>query len=172
MRKHHRQTSCHHTMHNLCTCTCMQTRSFDNHNKKTRMETIQENAPQRKLAHRSMTMIITLAKITVTQSCINNFPSSSMSYRHQCHHRHRIHHCNHQQQQQQQNYARKSIFILIAIAINSIEAIILSSSQSQPSPPYLSRNIGDFAPTQTSTREKECSLSMSNKTDYNQNPVQ
>ena len=33
--------------------------------KKHAMETIQENAPQRKLAHRSMTMIITLAKITV-----------------------------------------------------------------------------------------------------------
>ena len=35
MRMHHRNTPFRHTIHNFCTCACMQTRSFDNHNTKT-----------------------------------------------------------------------------------------------------------------------------------------
>jgi len=59
---HRRYTSFHHTIHNFCTCICIHTRAFDNHNAKTRHE---ENTSQHKLAHRSMTMIITLVIITV-----------------------------------------------------------------------------------------------------------
>ncbi len=43
----------------------MHTSAFDNHNAQKRHGKNKVNAPRRKLAHRSMTMIITLAKITV-----------------------------------------------------------------------------------------------------------
>jgi hypothetical protein len=66
MRMHRRYTSFHHTIHNFCTCICINTRAFDNHNAKTRHEEkFKENMQQSQLAHRSITMIIALVVITV-----------------------------------------------------------------------------------------------------------
>jgi hypothetical protein len=82
-----------------------------------------ENMQQRQLKHRSMTMIITLAIITVDTimhnqvSIVINVIIIIITII------------------SSKNMLAKSFFILIAIATNSIKIIILSSSQSQPSPP-------------------------------------
>jgi hypothetical protein len=156
MRMHRRYTSFHHTIHNFCTCICIHTRAFDNHNAKTRHE---ENTSQRKLAHRSMTMIITLVIITV-DTIMHNQVSIVIN-----------------------------VIIIIITIISSKNMLANQSSSSSPSPSTASkpsffhhhnhnRRHHNAQETLVTSRQrkhqrgkKEYSLSMSNKTDYNTNSV-
>ena len=155
---HRRYTSFRHTIHNFCTCTCIHTRAFDNHNAKTRHE---ENTSQRKLAHRSMTMIITLVIITV--DTIMRMQVSIVI-----------------------NVIIIIIIIIIIISKNMLEN---QSSSSSPSPSTASKSSffhhhshnrrhhnaqETFATSRQRKHQrgkKECSLSMSNKINYNTNSV-
>jgi len=108
MRIHHRHTSFHHTIHNFCTCTCMHTSAFDNHNAQTRhvknkvkyvttpTGTSQHNDDHRTRHH---VIIISSSKIIIANQSSSPPPSpqtaSKPAFFH--HHNHNRHHHNFQE---------------------------------------------------------------------------